>query len=35
VFVEESNGVRLSPIVTRYAWPTELDLMARIARLRL
>ncbi|HLZ69927.1 MAG TPA: class I SAM-dependent methyltransferase [Dehalococcoidia bacterium] len=28
-------GVRLSPIVTRYAWPSELDLMARIAGLRL
>jgi len=29
------EGVRLNPIVTRYAWPSELDLMARIARLRL
>jgi SAM-dependent methyltransferase len=29
------NGVRLYPIVTRYAWPSELDLMARIAGLRL
>lgn len=28
-------GVRVFPIVTRYAWPSELDLMARIARLRL
>lgn len=28
-------GVRLHPIVTRYAWPSELDLMARIAGLRL
>ena len=28
-------GVRLFPIVTRYAWPSELDLMARIAGLRL
>ena len=27
-------GVRLNPIVTRYAWPSELDLMARIAGLR-
>jgi hypothetical protein len=27
--------VRLNPIVTRYAWPSELDLMARIAGLRL
>lgn len=30
-----SAGVRVAPIVTRYAWPTELDLMARIAGLRL
>ena len=30
-----SEGVRLYPIVTRYAWPAELDLMARIAGLRL
>jgi hypothetical protein len=29
------DGVRLYPIVTRYAWPTELDLMARLAGLRL
>jgi hypothetical protein len=29
------EGVRVSPIVTRYAWPSELDLMARIAGLRL
>lgn len=29
------GGVRLDPIVTRYAWPSELDLMARIAGLRL
>jgi hypothetical protein len=28
-------GVRLYPIVARYAWPSELDLMARIAGLRL
>ena len=28
-------GVRLNPIVTRYAWPSELDLMARLAGLRL
>jgi SAM-dependent methyltransferase len=28
-------GVRVFPIVTRYAWPSELDLMARIAGLRL
>jgi hypothetical protein len=29
------DRVRLYPIVTRYAWPSELDLMARIAGLRL
>jgi hypothetical protein len=29
------EGVHLYPIVTRYAWPSELDLMARIAGLRL
>jgi len=30
-----NEGVRLYPIVTRYAWPSELDLMATIAGLRL
>ncbi|MDQ4128877.1 MAG: class I SAM-dependent methyltransferase [Actinomycetota bacterium] len=29
------DGVRLNPVVQRYAWPSELDLMARIAGLRL
>jgi SAM-dependent methyltransferase len=29
------GGVRLQPVVQRYAWPSELDLMARIAGLRL
>lgn len=29
------EGVRLYPLVIRYAWPSELDLMARIAGLRL
>jgi SAM-dependent methyltransferase len=28
-------GVRITPIVTRQIWPSELDLMARIAGLRL
>ena len=28
-------GVRLYPVATRYAWPSELDLMARLAGLRL
>ena len=29
------HGVAVSPIVCRYAWPAELDLMARLAGLRL
>jgi len=29
------KGLRFWPIVTRYAWPSELDVMARIAGLRL
>lgn len=29
------DGVKVHPIVTRYSWPSELDLMARIAGLRL
>jgi hypothetical protein len=29
------NGARFTPVVQRYAWPSELDLMARIAGLRL
>ena len=29
------GGVRLYPVTLRYAWPSELDLMARIAGLRL
>jgi len=29
------DGIRLNPIVMRYAWPSELDLMARMAGLRL
>jgi hypothetical protein len=34
--VEISGGVpRFTPIVCRYAWPSELDLMARLAGLRL
>jgi SAM-dependent methyltransferase len=35
VVLAPDGGVRLYPIVTRYAWPSELDLMARIAGLRL
>jgi hypothetical protein len=30
-----STGIHLNPIVTRYAWPAELDLMARIPGLHL
>ncbi|MEI8122366.1 MAG: class I SAM-dependent methyltransferase [bacterium] len=30
-----SEGTRLGQIVTRYAWPSELDLMAKIAGLKL
>lgn len=30
-----ADGVQLFPVVTRYAWPAELDLMARLAGLRL
>ena len=39
--IEESHvslspaGVRLDPVVQRYAWPAEIDLMARMAGLRL
>jgi hypothetical protein len=29
------EAIRLNPVVQRYAWPSELDLMARIAGLRL
>ena len=30
-----ASGVKVNPIVCRYAWPSELDLMARLAGLRL
>ena len=39
--IEESHvslsaaGIRLNPVVQRYAWPSELNLMARLAGLRL
>ena len=29
------NGIRFNPIVTRYVWASEMDLMGRIAGLRL
>ena len=35
VSLSADGGVRLFPIVTRYCYPSELDLMARIAGLRL
>lgn len=31
----DSQGVHLYPVQLRYAWPSELDLMARLAGLRL
>jgi SAM-dependent methyltransferase len=34
IFVS-SAGVELAPVVIRFAWPAELDLMARLAGLRL
>ncbi|MGI9604225.1 MAG: class I SAM-dependent DNA methyltransferase [Acidimicrobiales bacterium] len=30
-----TDGIGLNPIVTRYIWPSEMDLMARLAGLRL
>jgi hypothetical protein len=33
--VIEEQGVRLYPVEIRYAWPSELDLMAQLAGLRL
>jgi hypothetical protein len=35
VRVSRDDGVTFNPVVQRYAWPSELDLMARIAGLRL
>ena len=35
IFHLENGGIRPSPIEMRYAWPAELDLMARIAGMRL
>jgi len=29
------DGIKVNPIVQRYAWPAEMDLMARLAGLRL
>lgn len=33
--VFSESGIRLYPVVFRYAWPSELDLMAKLAGLRL
>ena len=35
VTLTSGAGIRMYPVVLRYAWPSELDLMARIAGLRL
>lgn len=34
VVITEAS-IRLFPVMIRYAWPSELDLMARLAGLRL
>jgi SAM-dependent methyltransferase len=34
-YLVEGGGLRASPIEMRYAWPAELDLMARLAGMRL
>ena len=35
IVLAEEGGIRMIPIRLRYAWPPELDLMARLAGLRL
>lgn len=30
-----ADGIRMYPVVTRYTWPSEMDLMARLAGMRL
>lgn len=35
LLISEGEGVRLYPVILRYAWPSELDLMARLAGLEL
>lgn len=35
VVISESKGIRVLPVRIRYAWPSELDLMARLAGLEL
>ena len=34
LLVSTDGGVRTFPVTLRYAWPSELDLMARLAGLR-
>jgi len=34
-YLLEDGGIRASPVEMRYAWPAELDLMARLAGMRL
>ena len=35
ISIISQSGIRLYPVQLRYAWPSELDLMGRIAGLRL
>lgn len=35
VVLEDGGGIRMYPVEIRYVWPSELDLMARLAGLRL
>ena len=35
IIIEDEEPARLMPVSLRYAWPAELDLMARLAGLRL
>jgi hypothetical protein len=35
ISIDASGGIELFPIHLRYAWPSELDLMARLAGMRL
>ncbi len=33
--VFSEKGVQLYPVIVRYAWPSELDMMARVAGMKL
>ena len=35
ISLEEGGGIRMYPVEIRYVWPSELDLMARLAGMRL